>query len=203
MRSLCAGRQYYAGCRCNRCRRHHRAIQKRYRIRNREKARENSRHCRRLAIERDPEGYAARKAAANLRYQAGHPERVRAQRAAINRRARLRRNAYRDPAVLITDIRRAIPASLPPEMRDDIAQDLAVMVLTTGGNVTRERVTEAIRAYWRRYPLMAGRDLSFDAPAYNNDGDSRERWIDRIADPASIAALDEDRAAARMEGGRQ
>lgn len=217
-------RRYAAGCRCNPCL----AAYARQKARNaahyhrrlqqpavREACRQNNRAWR--AANRDhirAYGAAWRKAnhekvrAYASAWRAAHPEKVRAY-ASASRASRqplttawpfTRDAAYLDP--FTAAINAAIPRTLPADVREDIAQDLAVDLLTNGGAITPEAISAAVRAYWKRYPVMAGRMLSLDAPTFAADGDSRERRIDRIPHPASVAALEEERAT-RYAGRRQ
>lgn len=205
-------RRYFAGCRCAPCATAY--------------DRKKARNCASLARR----GTTPARRAANLNYQrryrdthrdelreygrrwrAANPEKVRAYAAAW-RQAHPRassaplttawpftRNADElDP--FTAAINAAIPRTLPADIREEVAQDLAVDLLTTGAPITPDAITAAVRAFWRRYPVMSGRERSLDAPAY--DSESRERAIDLIPHPASLAALDEERAA-RYAGSRR
>lgn len=197
------------GCRCHVCK----AANTRHQAEWRKKHPEKIREIKRRSYQRN----AARVRAQSRAYRLKHPTQIRAYmavwRAANPDRVRQYGQKHRSARAPLTTcwpftrtaehldpltaaINAAIPRTLPPHIREDIAQELAVDLLTNGGPVTPEAVAAAIKSYWRSYPLMAGRDLSLDAPAYTNGGDSRERWIDRIADPASLAALDDDEASA-------
>lgn len=146
------------------------------------------------------------------RWRAANPEKVRAYAAAW-REANPRptsaplssawpftRNAdHLDP--LTAAINAAIPRALPADIREEVAQDLAVDLLTSGGPITSEAIAAAVRAYWRRYPVMAGREVSLDAAIPGRDNE-RERRSDQIAHPASLAAIAEERAA-RYAGSRR
>ena len=137
-----------------------RAIERTSKAKTRDRARDNSRHTERM------------------RTDAAYRERRRALRAATRCRTRERRQAERT-ANVEQAIRAAIPAHLPLIVRDDVAQDLAIVYLTTG-QITAADVKAAITAFWKNQPVQAGRELSLDAPVYSADGDSRERWIDRL-----------------------
>ena len=134
--------------------------------------------------------------ARNRAYRQRHAERLRRARAeriandpayaarmkAIARRTyeRLRDNQTAARAIAIEQtIRAALPASLPAIARDDVYQALAVALLLNG-QITPADVKTAISDFWRTNPVMAGRELSLDAPCYSAEGDSRERWIDRL-----------------------
>lgn len=195
----CTGRQYPAGCRCATCRTTHRECQRRYS--RTAKGLEAKRRRHRAWRTANAEKVRANKA----RYRRTHREAIRAYAAKwreANRRTAApltttwpftRDAEHLDPFTLA--INAAIPRSLPPDIREEVAQDIAVDLLTNSGTITPEAVAAAVRQYWKRYPVMAGHEISLDAPAYTNDGNSRERRIDLIADPASLATLDEERAA--------
>lgn len=186
--------RYNTGCRCSDCRRAHairaqawrqqspdkaRAARRRWRVSNPGKDRASMRRWRASLAHRPDALQRYQEAAARWRrtYRERHP-------AAPARTAipmvwpYAHRADQLDP--LTTAINAAVPRSIPAHIREDIAQELALDMLTNGGDITPAAVAAAVRQYWKRYPLMAGRELSLDAPRWTSDGTSRERWIDQL-----------------------
>lgn len=74
-------------------------------------------------------------------------------------------------ADLIMQIVAGLPPGLPPEMIEDVSQELALAVLC--GDVQRDNISGAIPTYMRAYNRMFSKkygDLSLDAPVPGTDG---------------------------------
>lgn len=87
---------------------------------------------------------------------------------------------------ILTLILEALPASLPPESREDIAQDVAVLVYE--GQISLENLTVGIREripeLRKRYPSLRF-TLSLDAPINQSEGTTMT-FNDVIAGPGAL-----------------
>jgi len=161
----------------------------------RERYREQMRRARRNWQQKNREHRRAYK----RQWAKDNPEKVRQYE--LNRRARhvaacgepithtwpfARRAAAADHT--IATINAAVPRSLPEHIRQDVCQELAIVLLTEGA-ITAADVQRAIRQTWRAYPVIAGHTPSLDAARYSFDGQTRERWIDQVPDPACLSVL--------------